>query len=862
MAGFIRRFGFDPGNEVLLEIESINILDLDPPAAIAGIGTGTALLVGEFENGPFATGGNAAGQPNNQAVSEVSGPSDLIATFGGLGYDYAGVSGNNPCARARKADSAAVAEYWNGNGFVQLSGKKFRRLLIARVDTSIGTVQFQRQAFLVGGAAFTYNLEPAQILVVTDSGTDRTATFSATAATVTSGAQTFSFVGGETLVVGYDAAPNVTVTFIAGDSNQAAVISRINQAMGFTFAASVTGTTMSLTGITRGNGGQVRVVSGSAGVLTALGLTAATTAGTGNVSNIDAVTFQEVKTVVEAAMVGGLIKMSQDSSGALRLEKTYATTDDWLFVKATSTAAAGLGFSTTGNQQSNSGKAYVRSAAQTYTFTGNETLTLGNDDSANFTVAMANTDNTQALFLAKVNAAAGYTMARAISGTIVEFSSKANGGQVRIISTSGTNQANFGLTAGTTATSDPEVGGRIPAGTVVQTSDGSKKFVTMQTITVTASAIANVTASGTGPYPVKIRHATDDGTGVSTLAGTLTSLERAIDLGSFSVINLANVSSAMTEGQIDAAYSAALDQTRDTNTVSRETNIMWSARQSNTVRKLIRTNVNLASAGGCFGRMGCVRPPLGTTKATALSGSTEPGVGATRDQRIVYNFPGINTFVPAIAKRGQSGGAGFTADGNVDVGSDGFCVSVMTQLPPEENPGQLTAFTTAVNGLETSTNASGLVEDDYVAFKAKGICAPRMDDGTCIFQSGCTSVDPSVYPQLKDIARRRMADFIQDTIARRGKGYSKKLATYARRKAYASEIRIFLAGLLSKKNQNAQRIAGYTVDAKSGNDATTLGLGIYRVIVKVRTLASLDSIVLETTIGTQVEVEEQFPEAA
>lgn len=854
MSAFIRRFGFDPGNEVLLEIESVNILDLDPPASITGIGTGTVICVGEFENGPFAASA-AATDP-----FEVAGSSDFVQTYGSLGYAYGGLSSNNPCARGRKADGALTTENWNGNGFVQLSGKRFRRLLIARVDTSVGQVEFKRQAFLTGAAEFSYNLEPGQTIVVTDSGTDRTATWDAAAGTVTSGAGTYNttFVGGETLTLGYDDDANFVVTFLDADETRDQVVTRINQYAGFTFAAGVSTNQISLTGIKRGTAGNVRIVAGSSGVLTKLGMTAATTAGTGDVADIDNVTFQEFKKVIEADMTAGGIKAFQDSAGRLRITKTFSTIHDWLTLKSTSTAT-GFGF-TSGEHASNSGYAYVRSGAGTFptSFSGGETLTLGNDDAANFTVVFEAGDTTQALIIARINQYAQYEMARSISATVTELRGNMNGGQVRVISASSGVFTALGLAAAT-ATSSALSSGKIPAGTVVQNAAGTNKFVTMQDVSVSVLAVSGVAASGTGPYPVKVRHATDDGTGTSASAGTLSAYERQPDLGSFKVENTALVNAALTETQIDAAYTAAIDATKDTNRVWREANVIFSARQSNTIRKALRTNV-LTARG--LGRMACVRPPLNTTKAAAKSGSANPGVGATRSQRVIYCYPGANTFVPLIGKRGTSGGAGFTADGNVDVGFDGFVASILSQLPPEENPGQETTFTSEINGVETGANVQGFEEEDYIEFRAKGIAALRMEDGVATIQSGVTSVDPSVDPGLRNIARRRMADFIQDTIARRGKKHAKKLSTYARRKAYATEIKAFLETLLARTQPGRQRIAGYTVDRTSGNTPETIQAGLYRVIVKVRTLASIDSIALETTIGEQVQVVESFSEAA
>lgn len=858
MSVFIRRFTFDPGEEVLLEIESVNILDLDPPAAITGVGTGMVCVVGEFENGPFAFGSGVAEM--SPAVYEVAGANDFIQTAGSFGYTYGGIGAQNPCARQRSADSAITAEAWNGNGFIQLSGKKFARLLIARADTSVGSVQFQRQAYITGNAEFTYNLEPSQVVQISDLGTTLTSTFAAAAATVNSGSGTYptTFAGGETLTLAADGGSSFTVTFLSSDQSKAQVIARINIYAGFTFASDGGGNIITLTGIIRGKAGEVSVVSASSGVLAKLSMSVANTFGTGDVNNIDAVTFQEVKTKLEGSFTGYTV--GQDGNGALRLRKTYTSDDDW-FTVLTGTTATDLGFKV-GEQASNSGYAYIRGTAGTYPATPStgDTIVLGADDLPDFTVVLQSTDTTQALVIARINQFAGYTMASSIDSTHIQLRGNKNGGQARVTGGTSTALTANGFTAGTTATADLLPNGIIPAGTVVQTTDLTKQYVTMQDVTVTVTK-NTIIPSGVGPYPVKIRPATDDGTGQSANAGTVIS-HKEIDLASFKVINLATVNAALSEAAIDAAYSDALNATIDINGIAKQINIIFSARQSNTVRKLMRANAINASSSGCFGRVACIRPPLNTAKSVATSKTNAQGVAATRDQRVIYCYPGFNTFVPLMAKRGLAGGAGFTADGNLDVGSDGFMASILSQLPPEENPGQITSFTSAVNGLESGSNAQGFNIDDYKAFKAAGVAAGRIDDGVAIFQSGITSVDPTVFPELVNIARRRMADFIQDTLAARGKAFGKKLSTFFRRRAFANEIRQFMESLLSRNNESSQRIAGYTVDTKSGNTQRTLGLGIYRVIIKVRTLASLDSIVLETTIGEQVEVTEQLPAQA
>lgn len=849
MSVFLRRFLFDPGNEVLLDIESINVLDLDPPASISGVGTGTVICVGEYENGPFDT------------PTEVAGTTDFVNTFGELGYNYGGVRANNPCARARRADSAIVTEYWNGNAFVQLNAKRFRRLICARVDTSVGSVSFTREAFITGAAAFAYNMEPGQVTQLDIGAGNASATFSATAATVTSGAGTYNttFAGGETLTLGYDGAANFTVTFLAADQTKAQVIARINQYAGFTFATDGGTTLIILTGIQRGNGAAVRVVSGSGSVLATLGLTAATTIGTGNVANIDAVSFTEVKTVLETAFSGCRVEL--DSQGRLRFTKGYSAVGDYVRVGSATTTTA-LGF-TVGTQGTNDGLANLRSTAQTFpTVAATGVLTLGVDDESNVNVTITNGSN-QATVITAINTALGFTSATAVSATVMLLRGRANGGQVRVVgSTVAGILTDLGLTV-QVASVPAIVAGAIPAGTEVTNTAMTNKFVTMQSVTIAAptgggsNPNASPYAAGVGPYTAKVRHALDDGTGVSATAGTIVKMTSAPDIGSFQTINSLQIAAALSESAIDALYSTCIDKTLDLSTVSAEANVIFSARQSNVVRRKLRTNAISASAIGMYGRMAVLRTPIGTNKALAMSRVAEPGVGAYRDQRVIFCWPQANTFVPLIALRGLSGGAGFTATGNVDIGADGFMASILSQLPPEENPGQETPFAAGVNSLETSGVATALEITDYQNLKAAGIAGLRVDNGVVVFQSGVTSVDPAIFPNLKNIARRRMADFIQDTLARRLKGFGKRLSTNARRKAITSEIRQFMGGLLSVSNPDSQRIAGFSLNDKDGNTATTLAQGLYRLILKTRTLASLDSIVLETTIGESVVIEEQ-----
>ena len=737
-AGFIRRFTFDPGNEELLAVEGVVIIDREPPAQLTGVGTGMVTLVAEFEDGPF--------EPYQIASS-----SDFLKNFGSFGFTYAGTTGNNPCARARKADGALTPEFWNGNGFVALTQKRFRQLNVVRVDTTVGYVEFRRLAALKGAEDFTFDLEPGQLVAFNNGGTNTaTATFAATAPVITSAAGTFpsTFTGGEHLTVSVDGTQFVIV-FEGADQSQAQAITRMNTMLGYTAFADAGGGKTAFTGRQRGTGGKIQIVDQSTLVATALGFSvAAAVAGTGDAANIDAVTLAEANTVFVAAA-----------------------------------AAAAVPF----------------------------VVALIRDENSNLLLVNTSTPLTGELNVTSVTATA------------------------------------LGFAVGQSAHAALGTDGTLPAGTLVQDS-GAHKWVAAQSVAVTAS--------NAGPYKVLVRPALDDTTTVGASAGTVTVLPTPVPtIGMFSVVNPLPLTAALTDPQLDAKYQDAIDATVDLSSIVKQTNVIVSARQSNSIRTALRTNAIEASSEGCYGRMTVIRPPLGTTRAAAKSTVAQPGVGAYRDRRLVYAYPGATIQIPQIASVGVAGGAGFSNDGITDVGFDMWVASVMSQLPPEENPGQLTQFMSQIIGVESrNADVQGMGLGDYRAFKAAGIAALRIDSGVAIIQSGITSVDPLQQPSLKNIARQRMADFITDTLSIRLNNFVKLLASRTRRALIVGEIDSFMSTLRSDANPANQRIAGYLLDALSANTPETLAAGLFRIILKVRTLPSMDVIVLDTQVGESVNI--------
>lgn len=831
---FTRRYTSDPGLAEILKIEGVVIIDREVPGNTTGETTGATVMVAEFEDGPFNT------------PVEIEGGDDQVSTFGAFGFTQDGLPSSNPCARARRADAAISPEYWNGNGFLAISQKIYPRLMLVRADTSVGAVNFTRTPFVLGNANFAYALTAgATAIFKTAFGTSATATFSAATAllTTTTGSYPTGFAGGESFNVTIDAGTPlqigpIDVVMTAVEQSQVQVLARINAVLGFTCAVTSSVTVFTMNGRVIGNTSSVVINSVSGGTITSkLGLTAAQNAiGTGNVGNINQVTFGEVKSIIQAAVAGSVV--DKDSNGNLRVSHSTATE----LLYTTASTADGLGIVEATAAQVPTGYAYLYSTAGTYptTLAGTETLTLGFDGDQNVTVAFTTAGSTtQAQIITTINAAfSGFTAATSASSTITRFQGHTNGGQVRVVAGTASLLTALGLTLNTqlaTTLADTV----IPAGTRVRTAAGLE-WLTMQS---TAAPFASV-----GPYSCKVRPSLDDGNAVGSALSTVTTLFDPVPLSSFTITNPLAINAALSEGAIDAAYATALLTTLSPSSVTAEANFVVSARQSNACRLNCRQNAVNASST-LRGRVAPISPPLGTTRAAAKSSSSQPGVGATADERVDYCYPGQNIFIPQIAARGTGGGAGFTASGFIDLHSDTAFASLAGLLPPEQNAGQETEFMTYMAAVEANNpDVQNLTMDDYIAFKRVGICAPRIQNGVGIFQSDVTSY-PIPTSSKADGSRRRFADFAEDSLAVIAGAFSKKPMTAKRRADVLGQFIAFCETLLSKGDPDSARIDSYNLDAsKQVNPQAAMDAGAFRIKTNVGMNPDMLDIVIDATI--------------
>ena len=843
MAGFKRVFTQFPGFNILGNIESVNTIDIAPPATPLGAGVGVTAIIGEFERGPLNT------------PIRVFGGSDLEATFGGFGFTVNGEQNVLPVAA--KSAGSDDDNVWNGNGFIALRSKRFSGLILVRVDNSAGEVTFNRLACLTGIRG-PYNLEPGQTLSFSvDGGGLVTATFNAAVGSILGSGGTYptGFVGGETLELSIDGGGTQVVVFDAADQTLAQVVDRIN-AVTASSIASDNGGELQLDSRIRGFSGSIEVVGGTS--LAILGLPAAP------VQQVDTTTINSntgggAFTLRTTVVVNG-VSTDFDGTYAAGGGDTTTVVRDNLLLALQALGVPGVTFAAgVGDTITSTGDDNVTFTTTVVAEPGVGDMTIALTTPAVLTLVqgtgnVANIDLvSQGEASSLISALAGVQAGPDQQGNLRVCATTTPATGSLLLDPGSTAAATLGLTTGSTVFANQGAAATIPAGTRIRDSVSGALYVTLEDI----EAAANTG----GPYTAKVRPGVDDDTTPTALAGNLTEIVDTLPDG-FVVTNAADVS-RLTDTQMDVRYLEAIENTIDVSGVPYDINIMFSARSSERIATALRENAVNATATGHRARKAVFAPPLATSRADAKA-SAGIGVGNVgREQRMFYVFPGFATFIPEIAAKGSAGGTGFTDDGIIDVRGDSFYASVASILPPEENRGQQLSDTNygtlPAVALEDAYNKEqggiGLTINDYIDFKANGIIAPRNDRvAGLIFQSDVTSVNPATQPALVDAKRRFMGDFIIDSLSDIAVGYVKKLNTPARRRALFATINGFLELLVSPNSPDTARIEDFRTVDETTEELRAQGFQI--ITVAVRLFASMDFIVFRTTVGTTVNVEE------
>jgi hypothetical protein len=203
---------------------------------------------------------------------------------------------------------------------------------------NITTTSTQTYGSVTTGNTETFRLDPGDTLVFdVDGGGNETATFDAAQAAVTgSGAAVGGFVGGETLTLEIDNdGITQTITMQAGDNTVALVAARINAEIEGGYCT-VTGGQLKVWSDRYGTGSKVEIIGGTGRA--AMGLAVGSASGTGDVSDIRAVTATEIQTVVVADCASLSISEVTISGGAVTFSTPTIGVAGSIECDATSTA--------------------------------------------------------------------------------------------------------------------------------------------------------------------------------------------------------------------------------------------------------------------------------------------------------------------------------------------------------------------------------------------------------------------------------------------------------------------------------------------------------------------------------------------
>lgn len=310
--------------------------------------------------------------------------------------------------------------------------------------------------------------------------------------------------------------------------------------------------------------------------------------------------------------------------------------------------------------------------------------------------------------------------------------------------------------------------------------------------------------------------------------------------------------------RIESQYAPAILKTLPSMQPVSDVTVIWAARRSSVVRVALVTNAIDSSNGG-RGRVACVAadPAAGVTSAAAIAAkaaaiglASSDGYVQPADSAIIC-FPHSKVLVPEFGNI------------KVTISSDGWMASTLANFPEEVNPGAANAFIQSIVELEDCFIANPLSKTDHANLIAGGVAALYRDNQVgWQFEQGVTAANPATFPTRTPIKRRRMSFFIQDSLAQLAAPYLKQPATIDRRDAFFGEMTTFLENLKATTVPAQQRIVNYKIDAQGGNTTSQQAVGVFVWKVYVQLLASMDYIVLDTSIGETVTVPVSIAAAA
>lgn len=219
-------------------------------------------------------------------------------------------------------------------------------------------------------------------------------------------------------------------------------------------------------------------------------------------------------------------------------------------------------------------------------------------------------------------------------------------------------------------------------------------------------------------------------------------------------------------------------------------------------------------------------------------------VASVRDTegRIIYAYPWVQTVLDGVTTY---------------VAPASFVASVISQTAPSIDPAYIknAQFLGGVVGLKTALSRA-----DYINLAAAGVMAFEMDSSVgAKIKSGV--VTQIVNSELVTVLRRRMADFLTNSVGQFLKNYQNAVNSSETRLAVKAGMTSFVQRLQTEKllpsEADVQGGKPYLIDVVSLNTNASVAAGFLKIIWKQRLFSSARYIVLSAEIGQSVIVQEQ-----
>ncbi len=312
----------------------------------------------------------------------------------------------------------------------------------------------------------------------------------------------------------------------------------------------------------------------------------------------------------------------------------------------------------------------------------------------------------------------------------------------------------------------------------------------------------------------------------------------------------------VTGSGLDSLYASAINALLGEEDPQVGVDIAFASRSTQAIEAAGKSMVKQSYAHG-HGRCWIQAPALTIVDPATVAGDAYPGAGFQRDELVFEVWPGINTFQRKAVDVALKGADGNThTDGNIDLSNKGNLASVLSLILPERNPGEATDTTalglSRVQGYQRGMTTP-MTKDVFVFLAGKGVCAFKWTkvQGALrgVYHDGVTT---SLASGETSIGRRRLANYIQDSVAEALDPLSKlPISPELREKALMLQFN-FLNGLLSPNDPKLARIAGFEVTV--GNDPAMEEQDILVTGHKVRKFGDAKAILLTSEIGENVVV--------